>query len=411
MVVTLVILLILAGITIATLFGENGIINKAQKAKEETEKSNQNELDALNSLEGEMENAINGNGWRQPDPLKPEITNGETTVKIGDYVDYSCKSSTATYTSAIEKNGCKEQTFKANAYNYGWRVLGVDKNTKQLQLISEDLVPLTGGGDMGNRTGQYYYLRGQAGYANAVDELNKICAIYGTGEGAKSARVVNIDDIDWITGYNPNNVGVKDPNKTGSGTKYSAGYIHEYGNDVKYTLLSTGVKYEPANSATSGIDTSCKQFTYYDEVSKTWKDLETNGSVILKSSIYMYYPTTLTTTNDRNATIGIESTSPEYKMLFTNSSTGADTANSGDTTNMYYWLGSPYIVTNPGIAYCGLRLVVDGIVNYNELYDTNGDEHSFCFAVRPVVSLDSKVRLKDSGTQKDGCKLYNMSVK
>jgi type II secretory pathway pseudopilin PulG len=150
LVVTIIVLLILAGITIATLFGDNGAINKAQKAKEETEKSTQNELGALNSLEGEMENEIKGNtiqesGWRQPDPLKPEITNGEITLKIGDYVDYSCKNSTATYTSPASKSGhAGDQTFSANAYNYGWRVLGVDKDTKQLQLISEDFVPLTG---------------------------------------------------------------------------------------------------------------------------------------------------------------------------------------------------------------------------------------------------------------------------
>ena len=151
LIVTLIVLLILAGITIATLFGENGIINKAQKAKDETEKSTKNELDALNSLEGEMENTINGNTqakpneWTQPDPLKPEITNGEITIKIGDYVDYSCKTSTATYTSPASRSGYTgDQTFKANSYNYGWRVLGVDKETKQLQLISEDFVPLTG---------------------------------------------------------------------------------------------------------------------------------------------------------------------------------------------------------------------------------------------------------------------------
>ena len=73
------------------------------------------------------------------------ITNGETTVNIGDYVNYSCKSSSGTYTSLASKSGhTVDQVFKANAYNYGWRVLGVDKETKQLQLISEDFVPLTG---------------------------------------------------------------------------------------------------------------------------------------------------------------------------------------------------------------------------------------------------------------------------
>ena len=92
-----------------------------------------------------MENVINGSGWRQPDPLKPEITNGEITLKIGDYVDYDCTTSNATYTSPASRSGyTKDQVFRANAYNYGWRVLGVDKNTKQIQLISEDFVPLTG---------------------------------------------------------------------------------------------------------------------------------------------------------------------------------------------------------------------------------------------------------------------------
>ena len=98
-----------------------------------------------------MENAIKENTstkpneWMQPDPLKPEITNGEIVLKIGDYVDYSCKSSTATYTSPAERSGhTGDQVFRANEYNYGWRVLGVDKATKQLQLIAEDFVPLTG---------------------------------------------------------------------------------------------------------------------------------------------------------------------------------------------------------------------------------------------------------------------------
>ena len=150
LVVTIVILLILAGITIATLFGENGIIKIAQKAKEETEKAQEETEKQLQNLANELSNTMGDkiespNEWTQPDPLKPEITNGEITLKIGDYVDYSCKSSTATYTSPASRSGhTGDQVFKANSYNYGWRVLGVDKNTKQLQLISEDFVPLTG---------------------------------------------------------------------------------------------------------------------------------------------------------------------------------------------------------------------------------------------------------------------------
>ena len=411
-------MLILAGITIATLFGDNGVIKKAQKAKEETDRTAIEEQEGLNKTEADMANAIKENDeveivdkWTQPDPLKPEVTNGEITLKIGDYVDYDCRKSDATYTSPASKSGhTVDQVFKANEYQYGWRVLGVDKNTKQLQLISEDFVqPIEGGKQSGVR--QVYKLAGQNGYENGADELNKICSIYGTGRGATSARIVNVDDIDWVTGYNPNNTGVKDKSQTGSGKKFGEGKIYEYGNNVKYTLLTTGVKYEPTNSASSGTSTDYKSFTYYDETSRTWKTLKENESVILKGSAYNYFPTTLSNGDDITATVGITSTSSEYKMLFTNSSTGADTANAGNTTNVKYWLGTSSVYTDLGRVNAGFLYIYEGRVHYNSLYHSNGvNNTSQYYGIRPVVALNSKVVLKDSGTMKDGCKLYNMSL-
>ena len=335
----------------------------AQKAKDETEKSSKNELDALNSLEGEMENAINGSGWRQPDPLKPEITNGEITLKIGDYIDYNCKNSTATYTSAIEKNGCKEQTFKANAYNYGWRVLGVDKNTKQLQLISEDFVPSTRESQGEYLDEQVYYLSKKNGYVNGVEELNNICSVYGTGEGAIGARTVNADDINWITGYNPNNTGKKDPNKTGSGRKcFGNMSLSEYGNQVEYKSLTTGLYSVSKGNAASGGMTDNPTFEYYNETSKSWEILNREQSVTLKSSVYEYYPTTLTETDDKTATVGIGVNTPEYKMLFTNSSSGTTSLNDGGESKCSYWLGTPYVGTYPWSAYWNLLIVKSGLL-------------------------------------------------
>ena len=127
-------MLILAGITIATLFGEKGVINKAQKAKEETNRVAIEEQEGLNRTEQDMANAVKGDmeigsvEWTQNED--GSITDGKgNTLKIGDYVDYGCENSTATYTSPAERSGhTGDQVFKANAYNYGWRVLGVDKN-------------------------------------------------------------------------------------------------------------------------------------------------------------------------------------------------------------------------------------------------------------------------------------------
>ena len=51
LVITIIILLILAGVTIAALTGDNGILKSAIKAKEETEKAGQEEAEILNDLE------------------------------------------------------------------------------------------------------------------------------------------------------------------------------------------------------------------------------------------------------------------------------------------------------------------------------------------------------------------------
>ncbi len=55
LVITIIVLLILAGITINTLVGENGIITRAIKAEEETKKSQYEELINIIILEKKIE--------------------------------------------------------------------------------------------------------------------------------------------------------------------------------------------------------------------------------------------------------------------------------------------------------------------------------------------------------------------
>ena len=63
--------------------------------------------------------------------------------------------------------------------------------------------------------------------------------------------------------------------------------------------------------------------------------------------------------DDITATVGITSTSSEYKMLFTNSSTGADTANAGNTTNVKYWLGTSSVYTDLGRVNAGFLYIYE----------------------------------------------------
>ena len=82
LVITIIVLLILAGVSIAMLTGENGILSQAAKAKEETEKAQANEALILDEYNKFLNNAIGGTG----STTTPPETGGEE-VTAGDIAD------------------------------------------------------------------------------------------------------------------------------------------------------------------------------------------------------------------------------------------------------------------------------------------------------------------------------------
>ena len=60
LVITIIVLLILAGVTIAALSGDNGILTRAKEAKENTNKANQEELDVLDKYEQNLNQYVDG---------------------------------------------------------------------------------------------------------------------------------------------------------------------------------------------------------------------------------------------------------------------------------------------------------------------------------------------------------------
>ena len=92
LVVTIVVLLILAGITIGTIFNDNGIIKKAQEAANATEEAAKNDQAAINGLLNEMDSIINGIGGGNV-PIIGSI-NGKVTWSTG--------SATLTLTTDVE---------------------------------------------------------------------------------------------------------------------------------------------------------------------------------------------------------------------------------------------------------------------------------------------------------------------
>ena len=62
LVVTIVVLLILAGVSINLVLGDNGIITKAKEAETKSAEASENDLKGMNSIIDEMESALNGSG-------------------------------------------------------------------------------------------------------------------------------------------------------------------------------------------------------------------------------------------------------------------------------------------------------------------------------------------------------------
>ena len=424
LVITIIVLLILAGVTIATLTGDNGILGKANEAKttNDEEKAKEQIKIAVMGSYGD-DGKLNYDDLKQnlgqigitglPDtasyPLKVTLDgvkatikeNGEVefgkTIEVGDYVDYNptlgANTGDLTYTSTTDKTGASsDQEFNAATYKsagYGWRVLGV-KNGK-IRLISEEFI---GPGKdkeiyIGNRT--YYTLYGQKGYINGIEELNKISGIFGHGKGAEKATSITVEDINEITGYNPETA------------KCDQGYFDEYGNKVTYTR---GEGDTLSSNATNGQTWSGTQgtFNYYDKASKTFKAL-TSGNIQITSTYYEYEPTTLGTDRLAKPLQGVDENgtfNEIYKMIFGDwertEKNGYYRNFTGTGTEPRYWLASDYAYAYGSTVDWGLRYVYEGDVYYSSLCESYGYEYSRSFGVRPVVSLKSDISLEWNDT-------------
>ena len=80
LVITIIVLLILAGISIAMLTGENGIITKAQEAKRRTEEAAANEQADLDRIEDYITENTNGNYVKTKGVNSPQLVSGMTKV-------------------------------------------------------------------------------------------------------------------------------------------------------------------------------------------------------------------------------------------------------------------------------------------------------------------------------------------
>lgn len=350
-------------------------------------------------IEGPLKDENNGEDITEPEEDIPWVDNGDgtftrdgVTIANGDYVDYDptkdengntvpvtgYTSYSINNASASKNNGrtsgyTNDQVFSVNTSTGGWKVLGVQNG--KMQLIAVNAInPVSGGlpSDHGD-----YCIEGKEGFASAIGELNAICALYGQGKGAISARSMTIDDVNKITGYNPD--------KTGTGGVCDAGNIHAYGNEVTYYWQGGYYPYySGSNGKTGTLNYSHNDFVYWD--GSAWQTVarDTSASTwsrkkitTLKCTAYWYYPTTLKN-SDSGSVIGIATNSNAYKMLF----------------GRYYWLASDTVLTGADHADFGLK-VVEG-TDAGTVYiagSSSSPRDTPSLGICPVITLSKKFNL------------------
>ena len=330
LVITIVVLLILAGVSINTLFNDNGIIERAKDAQnkmDEAENKDIEEVKKANNWLEEKGGIKNETGEDKPTQSaewtqeKTKVKNGTTTYEVGDDYSYDCG---------------------VSGYTGSWKVLGAE-NGKLLIMSTIDIGTLK--------------LEGKEGYNTGISQLNEMCKPYGT-----NARSIKVEDINRVTGYDPNN--------PVSGKKYGATGWNEYGNKVTYTANKT---------------TSSNGLTYIDGLREgkyehpDGRVIGSNGvtSITETSTAYFYYPNTLTSSNS-GTTQGIETTGTAYKLLFRNDK---------DTENCQYWLASSCVSTGNNYSSFGIRMIFSGNVNSTPPWYSYATSSSGAIGVRAVVSL------------------------
>lgn len=431
LVITIIILLILAGVTISIVLND-GIMKKASVVKENTNNATEKELvsiavtsarmnDKNNKMEineenlrkeldasfGVYEYELNkiSNGWElkiiksgnqyeiEDNGFKElkkwyytedgmQITNGEQTLGLGDIVLYDSTKDingdaiTEEYISYKTKNGYEDQTFKASSYTGSWGVLGVDDNGNVLIMPSSTISSTTGKFCVGynpntDTTDELKIESCKNALQYIIDEIEYICDIYGYGKGAVDARSITLKDIDRYTLFN-----TKDFNK---------GLAYAFGNKVTYSCEKDGtITYSWDNNGNTIKETvEDITFTYLDLEKGEYKTLKKGESKEFTSNMYYYSIASGTYYNNcYNINNG-----KLWNLLFS------------ETSSKYYYLATRFIGTAEGGIWNGVAGVTKKETGLIYLYDSDNYTHNKSITgVRPVISLGKYVNFGGNAT-------------
>ena len=365
LVITIIVLLILAGVSIAMLTGQNGILTQAQNSKTTTEYKSaeekvklaimaarsQSETGALDAdkLIAEITNNYGGTASKTNDGFPVNATvdgknfyidqdgnEGEpqdrTGLKVGDYIKYNPDTADGkTYSLLGTQSGySNDQTIAKETLN--WRILKI-KADGSIDIISDP-------------TNKDVYFSRSLGYNNGVYLLNDICKeLYSNTSKGVTARSVNLKDMEsWLT----------DAGKTARD---------------EYTLL--GIKYGETK-------TYKNSYLYTPDAYNSEEDENSN-----------HYTSPTTETYTKLGTLNAKQTYYNIPIDEQNYGEGAKVLSNSN----YYWVAARVCSCFSDFTSFDLRLAGTDVRSSIYMFRSEGSNFSNNNRVRAVVSLGSSVQI------------------
>ena len=393
LVVTIVILLILAGVTITMTLGQNGLFTRARegaaaynesevrddlsmlitqytwdKAAEKTDKSLGDYLkeNGATSVKANADGTtlevtykgytfkVNKDSGEITEVRKGEGSDSPTTPtiipKVGEIVDYKPDTPSTGYDLSTAKSGSMwygNQTIDSTYDTTTWKIMEVDENGNITKLFG---VP--------SSSQSRVRFQGSKGYNNGVYLLNDICkSRYGNASLGATARSLNIEDIE--SRMNATGIAARNAYKAGT-VQY--GTTRKYtGNNAKYPALYEQEKYAGVHRDAQGNLVEVSDVANGTHVitgnidSDAQAKMNPNGKT-QSEDVY----TASTTDTSKTASTTLTCTQTDYYM--DSPSSYFDDSNFYNMifgTGTWFWLASRYVDCYPdySCASFGLRYV------------------------------------------------------
>ena len=295
----------------------------------------------------------------------------DINIKIGDSVNYTYDTANSSYTLESKYSGNSSNQTIAQTTGLTWKVLNVDKENDTVDIISTNPT---------SSTVNFYNI---LGYNNGPYLMNEICkAQYSNKTLGVNARSINLLDMEkHLTA-----AGIAARNAYSSNVKY--GTTKTYTSNTKYPSLY-------ANQKGAGPN-----ITAADASAKITQPKTDAGNDPYEESKPI--ATTEPTTDNTSGTGNPLTVTQTYYYIPIND-TNYGTAYSILANGTPFWVAARYVNAGSDDAGFGLRFA-DTNTNGYYMFDSYGGTHGDNYALRPVVSLPSRLL---TGEQTNGA--WNLS--